>query len=77
MSNVQWDGEMDDWYADGYAAEREAARTAKFRVTFDVEYDPETVMPIKFWKLEADLHEFLSEGGRENIAVTDVRVEER
>ena len=77
MSNPGWDGEMDDWYADGYAAEREAARTAKFRVTFDVEYDPESVFDIRKWDLQDDLDNFLSGGRSDNIAVTDVKVEER
>jgi len=75
MSNVQWDGEMDDWYADGYAAEREAARTAKFRVTFDVEYDPTRTHDIQKW-IHADLTDAIADG-YENIAVTDVKVEER
>ena len=72
---MSWDGEMDDFYADGYAAEREAARTAKFRVTFDIEYDPETITPIAEWQLNSMLWSLIDE--TENIAINNVKVEER
>ena len=71
-----WDGETDDWYADGYAAEAEAKRTAKYTVTFEVEYDPEALNPIQEWA-EADLQGTFDSWDAENIAVTDIKIVKR
>src|SRR6188508_2915873 len=53
MSNVQWDGEMDDWHSDGYEAEKEAARSEKRTVVLDLEYNPEEAEDVEQW-LNAD-----------------------
>jgi len=70
------DESMDGFYADGYAAEREAARTAKYTVTFDVEYDPNEINSIATWNLRNELTELLVNTG-ENIVIDNVKVEER
>jgi hypothetical protein len=69
MSNVQWDGEMDDWYSDGYAAQAEALRTAKYRVVFDVEYDPHEIDPLEGWDFVADLTTMLKDPAQ-NLVIT-------
>jgi len=69
------DESMDDWYADGYAQEREDARTARYRVTFEVEYDPEQIDDIERWGMSEIIPARIINPG-ENIAITDVKIEE-
>ena len=75
MSHPGWDGETDDWFADGYAAEAEAKRTAKYTVTFEMEYDPEDTVEPEHWLTT----EFLTKniGSDINLVVTDVTIEKQ
>lgn len=73
--NPGWDGEGDDFLSDGYAAEREAKRTAHYVVTFTISYDPEEVADIRSWMTREYLDELIA-GYDDSIDVSTVAIAE-
>lgn len=71
------DESMDDWFDEGYTLERDDARTEKYRVSFDIEYDPQDVVDLPTWLTLDYLAGLFDLRNGENIAVTDVTITER